>query len=109
MGSPVYASAHDTGLVLADGTFAAVTIWWVDPVNQVGHFEPVATHPDLHRRGFGRALLRDCLRRMQQLGLRKATVCADADNAGNITFYRACGFEVADRLIDFERTLEPER
>ncbi len=108
MGSPVYADAHDTGLQLPDGTYGAVTIWWVDPTNEVGHFEPVATHPDLHRRGYGRALLRACLRRMQHLGLKKATVCADADNVGNIAFYRACGFEVVDRLIDFERTLEPE-
>lgn len=106
MQSPVYAGAHDTGLMLADGAFAAVTIWWVDPINQIGHFEPVATHPDLHRRGYGRALLHACLQRMQQLGLRKATVCAAAENEGNIAFYKSCGFDTEAHLVSYEKQLE---
>ncbi len=101
--SPIYADAHDTGLVLADGTFAAVTIWWVDPVNRIGHFEPVATHPDLHRRGYGRVLLQACLNRMRAAGLESATVCTGAGSTGNIAFYRACGFELTHRLIAYQR------
>ncbi len=107
MRSPVYAGAHDTGLVLADGTFAAATIWWVDPINKIGHFEPVATHPDLQRRGYGRALLRGCLERMRTMGLAAATVCTGSDSADNIAFYRACGFEIAASTVCYERILEP--
>jgi ribosomal protein S18 acetylase RimI-like enzyme len=106
MGSPVYAGAHDVGLVGPDGAFVAATIWWVDAINSVGHFEPVATHPDHHRRGYGRALLRACLGQMRAEGLTSATVCADADSAGNIAFYRACGFEAEARLDYYERRLE---
>ena len=107
MQSPVYAGAHDTGLVLADGTFAAVTIWWVDPINQIGHFEPVATDPALQRRGYGKALLHGCLERMREMGLAAATVCTGADSADNIAFYRACGFEIAARTVCYERVLDP--
>lgn len=106
MQSPIYADAHDTGLVLADGTFAAVTIWWVDPVNRIGHFEPVATHPDLHRRGYGRTLLRTCLNRMRATGLVGATVCTGAESHDNIAFYHACGFDITHRLIAFQRALD---
>lgn len=105
--SPVYAGAHDTGLVLADGTFAAVTIWWVDSINKIGHFEPVATDPALQRRGYGKALLRGCLERMRAMGLLAATVCTGAESADNIAFYRACGFEIAARVVCYERILEP--
>lgn len=107
MQSSVYAGAHDTGLILADGTFAAVTIWWVDAVNRVGHFEPVATHPDLQRRGYGRLLLQVCLERMSAAGLTQATVCTGAHSADNIAFYRACGFEITHRLGGYVRALEP--
>lgn len=107
MQSPVYAGAHDTGLVLSDGTFAAVTIWWIDPINKIGHFEPVATDPHLQRRGYGRALLRGCLTKMREMGLVSATVCTGADNADNIAFYRACGFEIGARVLCYERILEP--
>jgi ribosomal protein S18 acetylase RimI-like enzyme len=61
--SPAYPHGWDLLLRDADGRAAACCIAWPDAVSRAGTFEPVATHPELHRRGFGRALLLDGLRR----------------------------------------------
>ncbi len=67
--SPAYPHGWDLLLRDADGRAAACCIAWPDPVSRAGTFEPVATHPDLYRRGFGRALLRDGLRRFAAAGM----------------------------------------
>jgi GNAT superfamily N-acetyltransferase len=72
--SPAYPQGWDLLLRDADGRAAACCIAWPDPVSRAGTFEPVATHPDMHRRGFGRALLLEGLRRFAAGGMTYAIV-----------------------------------
>ena len=96
--SPAYPHGWDLLLRDADGRAAACCIAWPDPISHAGTFEPVATHPELHRRGFGRALLLDGLRRFAAAGMTYAIVGVDVDNPGAEALYRSVGF-LPDRVL----------
>jgi ribosomal protein S18 acetylase RimI-like enzyme len=96
--SPAY--PHDWDLLLRDenGRAAACCIAWPDHVSRAGTFEPVATHPEFHRRGFGRALLQDGLHRFAAAGMTFAIVGVETDNLGAEALYRSVGFR-PDRVL----------
>ncbi|MEA2580094.1 MAG: hypothetical protein QOE83_986 [Actinomycetota bacterium] len=96
--SPAYPNGWDLLLRDTDGRAAACCIAWPDPISRAGTFEPVATHPDLHRRGFGQALLMEGLRRFAAAGMTQAIVGAAVGNHGAETLYRSVGFR-PDRVL----------
>jgi len=53
----------------------------------------VAVAPDLHGRGHGAAMLGDALGHMQDAGIRRVELQAEADNFRGLAFYRRLGFE----------------
>ena len=101
--SPAYPHGWDLLLRDEDGRAAACCIAWPDPVSRAGTFEPVATHPELHRRGFGRALLLEGLRRFAAAGMTYAIVGVDVDNPGAEALYRSVGFRPDRVLRAYER------
>ena len=101
--SPAYPHGWDLLLRDDDGRAAACCIAWIDPVSRAGTFEPVATHPDLHRRGFGRALLLDGLRRFAAAGMTYAIVGAVVANPRAEALYRSVGFGPDRLLREYER------
>jgi ribosomal protein S18 acetylase RimI-like enzyme len=92
MGSPAYPHGWDLVAWTDDGRAAACTIAWPDPVSRVGNFEPVATHPDLVRRGYATAAMREGLRRLRDAGMRRAVVYTPIDNQRGAELYRSIGF-----------------
>ncbi len=98
MQSPVYSPDRDVAAVAPEGRFAAFCIFWLDPVNKVGLFEPVGTHPDFQKKGLGRAALSEGLRRMKTDGMETAIVCAEADNEAAVRLYESVGFRAANKL-----------
>ncbi len=70
----LYRRDLDLVAVAADGAIAAFCTIWFDDVTRSGYFEPVATVPSHQRRGLGRALLTEGLRRLQQIGCTRAFV-----------------------------------
>lgn len=54
----------------------------------------VYVHRDCHRRGVGRHLVEEAVRRAPELGLRTLTAGAFAHNAASIELFEAFGFEV---------------
>lgn len=101
--SPAYPHGWDLLLRDVDGRPAACCIAWPDPVSRAGTFEPVATHPALQRRGYGRALLLDGLRRFAAAGMTYAIVGVDVDNPGAEALYRSVGFRPDRVLRVYER------
>jgi ribosomal protein S18 acetylase RimI-like enzyme len=73
---------------------AAVCSIWCDEVNGVGLFEPVATHPDFQRRGLGKAVMAEGLRRLQARGMRRVILGTDPANAPAHALYRSLGFVI---------------
>jgi ribosomal protein S18 acetylase RimI-like enzyme len=101
--SPAYPHGWDLLLRDADGRAAACCIAWPDPLSLAGTFEPVATHPDLHRRGYGTALLQEGLRRFAAAGMTYAIVGVGVDNPGAQALYRSVGFRPDRMLRVYER------
>ena len=65
---PLYRRDLDMVAVAADGELAAFCTLWYDDVTRSGYFEPVGTEPNHQRRGLGRAVMCEALRRLQRLG-----------------------------------------
>jgi GNAT superfamily N-acetyltransferase len=105
MRSPVYPAGMDLVVFTPEGRGAACCIGWLDAVNQVGLFEPVATHPDFHRLGLGKAVVLEGLRRMKAQGMASAIVCADHDNLAAQRLYASAGFRVANSLRTFVKEI----
>lgn len=101
--APIYDPELDVVAVTPDGEIAAFAICWLDPVNGAGHFEPVGTHPDYQRKGLGRAILYEGMRRMKARGMRTASVCVDGDNSAGVGVYAAAGFEAVHKLLTYRK------
>jgi len=72
--APLYRRDLDLVAVAPDGAVAAFCTIWFDDVTRSAYFEPVATVPAQRRRGLGRALLTEGLRRLQRMGATRAFV-----------------------------------
>ena len=86
--APDYRKEHDLFIVAPDGTYASCCIVWHDAVNQIGHLEPLGTHPDYRRMGLAREIQFEGLRRLKALGATRMPM-----TGGFEPFYRAAGFE----------------
>lgn len=103
MQSPVYVPENELFVMSPEGRVASSCIVWIDHVTRVGHFEPVGTHPDFRRRGLGRALLLEAMRRLRSAGLGTADVCTETDNDAALGLYESVGFRKRRRLLTHVR------
>lgn len=98
MGAPTYRPDLDLIVVAPDDRFAAFCIVWLDDANGLGVFEPVGCHPDFQRRGLGKAVMTEGLRRLHALGATTAYVGSGSKEqspAAN-ALYDGLGFTVRD-------------
>ena len=105
MQSGVYQPQWDIVTVGQDGKIGAFCIVWPDPVNRVGLFEPVGTHPDFQRQGLGKAVMLEALQRLHKAGMRQAIVGTAVDNIPAIKLYESAGFRVVNRLMTYKKQL----
>src|SRR6056297_40673 len=93
--APMY--RPDLDLIIEDkhGNVASSCVIWIDDENEIGMFEPVGTHPDYTRKGLGRALLKEGLRRLKEIGAKMAYVESYGDN--RYAFYKSVGFKAYDK------------
>ncbi len=105
MRAPTYRADLDLVAVAPDGTFGAFAIVWLDTFNRLGVFEPVGTHPAHRRRGLGRALLHEGLRRLQDLGAGTAHVNSRHDDPAPNCLYESAGFSLVDRNYAWSKLL----
>jgi GNAT superfamily N-acetyltransferase len=95
VGSAVYDGARDLFVRAPDGRGASACTIWFDPVNAVGLFEPVATHPDFQGQGLGKVVMAEGLRRMKAAGMRRAVLGFDPNNVAALALYTSMGFQAA--------------
>lgn len=88
--APLYRRDLDLVACAPDGAVAAFCTVWFDDTTRAGVFEPVGTVPAEQRRGLGRAVLCEGLRRLRQLGATVACVGSYSPEAGAL--YHAVGF-----------------
>ena len=72
--APLYRRDLDLVAVTMEGAVAAFCTIWFDDVTRSAYFEPVATVPAHQRRGLGKAILTEGLRRLQRMGATRAFV-----------------------------------
>lgn len=78
---PLYRRDLDLVAIAPDGELAAFTTVWYDDVTRTGYFEPVGTSPDHQRKGLGKAIMAEGLRRIKALGAVHATVAGFSEAA----------------------------
>ena len=103
MKSPVYVPEHEIFVVAPNGEVAAFCIVWTDARSKVGHFEPVATHPNYQRMGLGKSLLFEGMRTLKFEGMTESDVCTNDVNAAAIRLYESVGFQKAKRLFTYKK------
>ena len=105
MQSPVYVPEHEIFVMAPnpEGQVAAYCIIWTDELTKIGHFEPVGTHPDFQRKGLGKCLLFEGLRRLKAEGMTEADVCTNYDNLAAIPLYQSVGFQLDKRLLTYKK------
>ncbi len=96
----------DLAAIAPDGTFAAYTTVWWEPVNRYIIFEPVGTHPDHRRRGLASAVMAEGLRRAAVLGAETAYVGSGAGKASNV-LYESLGFTEVTDYVRWEAPVSP--
>jgi GNAT superfamily N-acetyltransferase len=92
MESPGYAPERELVIQAPDGAFVTFAVTWYDHLNHTGLFEPVGTHRDFRRRGFGRAIILYGMQQMAAAGMKFATVAHFGDNEAARGLYQYCGF-----------------
>jgi mycothiol synthase len=71
---PLYRRDLDIVAVAPNGDLAAFCTVWYDDVTRCAYFEPVGTYTPYQRRGLGKAVMCEGLRRAERLGATLATV-----------------------------------
>jgi len=92
--APLYRRDLDLVAVAPNGELAAFCTLWFDDVTRTAAFEPVGTHPDHQRKGLGKALMAEGLRRVRDLGATLCTVGSYSESAGAL--YASLGFTEYD-------------
>lgn len=92
--APLYRRDLDLVAQAPNGELAAFCTVWFDDVTRTAAFEPVGTHPDHQRRGLGKAVMTEGLRRAARLGATLATVGSYSEAAGGL--YGSVGFTEYD-------------
>jgi mycothiol synthase len=82
--APLYRRDLDLVAVAPGGAIAAFCTIWFDDVTRSAYYEPVATVPDHQRRGLGKALLTEGLRRLKRMGATRAFVSGYSEGANGL-------------------------
>ena len=105
MEAPGYEPERELVIQAPDGTFVAFSIIWFDSLNRTGLFEPVGTHKDYQRRGFGRAIVLYGMQHMASAGMEFATVSHFGDNEAARGLYHASGFKTWHMLDSYKKRI----
>jgi ribosomal protein S18 acetylase RimI-like enzyme len=73
----------------------------MDPVNRIGEFEPVGTHPDFRRQGLAKAAVGAGMQRMKAFGADQAFVLTQSHNRAAKALYESLGFRAVNREFDY--------
>jgi len=102
---PGYDRQLDVVAVAPDGVIAAYVNGWIDPVNRIGDFGPLGARPGYRRQGLTRAVLLECMRRMQRLGMNRVSVSTGVSNEAALRLYASVGFKPENKYLEYVKTV----
>jgi ribosomal protein S18 acetylase RimI-like enzyme len=88
---------------------AAYVNGWIDPLNHIGDFGPVGARPAYRRQGLARAVLLECLRRMQGRGVERVSVSTGVTNLPAIRLYESVGFKIVNEYREYIQVVPTDR
>jgi GNAT superfamily N-acetyltransferase len=97
--APDYRDELDLFTIAPNGEYASCCIVWYDDRNRTAFFEPVCTDPRYRRRGAGRAVMMEGMRRAARLGAVRALVGSSQE------FYRRVGFTMELAIFEWKKAL----
>ncbi len=101
MRMPGYDRELDVVAVAADGAIASYANGWLDTRNRIGDIGPVGAHPAYRRQGLTRAVMLECLRRMQARGMTRVILSTGVSNTPAIRLYESVGFKVVTQTFEY--------
>jgi ribosomal protein S18 acetylase RimI-like enzyme len=80
MASPDYIDEDHLMVVTPDKQPVAYCVGWYDQAKpDTGYIEPVGTHAQFRQRGFAKAIIRDCFKRMMAHGIKFTEIASPAE------------------------------
>jgi ribosomal protein S18 acetylase RimI-like enzyme len=105
--SPRYVSDLDLVAIAPDGALVGFCVCWITPSlagQRIAQIEPIGILPAYQRRGLGRALMAEGLRRAKSHGAGQMAVNAESFNAASRGAYEAMGFRPVASIPFFLQT-----
>ncbi len=86
--SPGYQGELDLVIVNAQGESVAYCMGWVEENDpKTGFIEPMGTHSDYRKNGFGKVLAKECFKRLADMGVEKVWIVSFAEpNVSNFLY-----------------------
>ena len=97
--APDYRDELDLFTMAPKGEYASGCIVWYDDMNRTAFFEPVCTDPRYRRRGAGRAVMMEGMRRAARLGAVRALLGSSQE------FYRRVSFAMELAIFEWKKAL----
>lgn len=101
--SPAGGLAVDMLVRTSAGEAAAAATGWFGGVGRCGLLEPVGTHPDHRRHGYGRDVVLGTCAALADLGASAVAVVTPSANVAAVELYRSAGFTVVRENHDWVR------
>ena len=100
---PLYRRDLDLVVVAPDSKIASFCTIWYDDVTRTALYDPVGTVPEFQRKGLGKAVMREGLRRLHKMGAVKAFVNGFSPEANAL--YNSAISEECDRSEPWAKEL----
>lgn len=81
---PMYRRDLDIVAIAPDGEVAAFTTLWYDDLSRTGYFEPVGTVPEHQRKGLGKTVMVEAMRRIKKMGALAVEVSSYSEAANKL-------------------------
>ena len=100
---PIYHPQCDLCVMAPDGRFVAGCEALIDARNVSADIERICTHSDFRRRGFSRAVIQECMRRLRDMGMRDAYIGGYSPEA--IALYGSLGHDSELKCFVYEKAV----
>ncbi len=91
-----YVPELDLIAIAPDGTFAAFATGRIDPLSKLAEIEPVGVHPGHRRKGLAKAIVLECIRRLQKYKPESIVILGAASTESATHMYDSLGFNRTD-------------
>ena len=89
--APTYAPEWNLAVISPEGEHVAFCLARLDRRNRVAEIDPIGTRPEYQRRGFAKAVVAECFRRLRTHGMRYAYIGSGPEPAVGNRLYESLG------------------